>query len=63
MTNYDDLMAHHDRVVTSQVKKYLSNIHYKMNINDVPWLLEGPSFQKQFGRAQRIYNRIEKLRN
>ena len=60
-TGYDDLMDHHEREVVSIVRKYLSNAHYQFNPNDVGWLLEEPRFNKQFGYAKRIYNRIAEL--
>lgn len=58
-TRYSELMKHHDRAVASSVRKYLANIPHTLNADIFYiWSLEEQRFQKQFGRARRVYNRI-----
>lgn len=60
-TSFKKLMEYHDVEVLSRVNKYLSNINYNFNPNDVAWLLESPQLEKQMGRSARVYKRIEEL--
>lgn len=60
-TGYQRLMECHEVEVIARVSRYLSNINYNFNPNDVGWLLEYPQLEKQMGRAARVYKRIEEL--
>lgn len=57
-----ELMESHVKQARSTVKKILENSHYAYNPNDIYWMLEDPQLQKQYGRARRIYNRLDRLK-
>jgi tRNA(Met) C34 N-acetyltransferase TmcA len=56
-----ELMESHEKQAQSSVRKILENAHYAYNPNDICWMLEDPQLQKQYGRARRIYNRLDRL--
>ena len=55
------LMAYHEKQVVASVTKHLNNQHWQTNPNSICWVYEEPRYQKQFGRAARIYNRMRAL--
>lgn len=47
----------HEKEVTSRVSKYLSNIGYNFNPNNI-WMLEEPILEKLQGSAKRVYQQL-----
>ena len=46
---------------TAITRKQLQNEHWQTNPNDYEWLYHRPQVEKQFGRAKRVYSRLQAM--
>lgn len=57
-TTLSKLEELHDKQASAIVRKYLSNLKYQPNPNDIFWMYHDPQVKKQLGRSAKVFYKL-----
>lgn len=61
-TTLNELEEIHNEMAVIETRKFLENIRFKVNPNDVPWMFWNPIIDRNLGNSRKVYYKLLMLK-